>query len=33
MVSVVEEGIDVAVRIGELPDSNQHAIRVGRCDG
>ncbi|WP_448647667.1 LysR family transcriptional regulator [Pseudomonas mohnii] len=29
MVSVVEEGIDVAVRIGELPDSNQHAIRVG----
>jgi DNA-binding transcriptional LysR family regulator len=29
VVSVVEEGIDVAVRIGELPDSNQHAIRVG----
>ncbi|KAB0509252.1 LysR family transcriptional regulator [Pseudomonas moorei] len=29
IVSVVEEGIDVAVRIGELPDSNQHAIRVG----
>jgi DNA-binding transcriptional LysR family regulator len=29
MVSMVEEGIDVAVRIGELPDSNQHAIRVG----
>jgi len=26
---MVEEGIDVAVRIGELPDSNQHAIRVG----
>jgi DNA-binding transcriptional LysR family regulator len=25
---MVEEGIDVAVRIGELPDSNQHAIRV-----
>lgn len=30
VVSVVEEGIDVAVRIGELPDSNQHAIRVGQ---
>jgi DNA-binding transcriptional LysR family regulator len=29
VVNVVEEGIDVAVRIGELPDSNQHAIRVG----
>lgn len=29
VVSVVEEGVDVAVRIGELPDSNQHAIRVG----
>lgn len=29
IVSMVEEGIDVAVRIGELPDSNQHAIRVG----
>jgi len=28
-VSMVEEGIDVAVRIGELPDSNLHAIRVG----
>ena len=26
---MVEEGIDVAVRIGDLPDSNQHAIRVG----
>jgi DNA-binding transcriptional LysR family regulator len=30
VVSVVEEGVDVAVRIGELPDSNQHAIRVGQ---
>ncbi|NUT74100.1 LysR family transcriptional regulator [Pseudomonas sp. C1C7] len=30
VVSVVEEGIDVALRIGELPDSNQHAIRVGQ---
>ncbi|MHC8323144.1 LysR family transcriptional regulator [Pseudomonas sp. GB2N2] len=29
VVSMVEEGIDVAIRIGELPDSNQHAIRVG----
>lgn len=29
IVSMVEEGVDVAVRIGELPDSNQHAIRVG----
>ncbi|MGE8145933.1 LysR family transcriptional regulator [Pseudomonas frederiksbergensis] len=29
VVSMVEEGIDVAVRIGDLPDSNQHAIRVG----
>lgn len=29
VASMVEEGIDVAVRIGELPDSNQHAIRVG----
>jgi len=28
-VSMIEEGVDVAVRIGELPDSNQHAIRVG----
>ena len=29
VVSMVEEGVDVAVRIGELPDSHQHAIRVG----
>ena len=29
IVNVVEEGVDVAVRIGELPDSNYHAIRVG----
>ena len=29
VVSMVEEGVDVAVRIGELPDSNQHAVRVG----
>ncbi|VEF13783.1 LysR family transcriptional regulator [Pseudomonas fluorescens] len=29
IVNIVEEGIDVAVRIGDLPDSSQHAIRVG----
>ncbi|WP_095146207.1 MULTISPECIES: LysR family transcriptional regulator [unclassified Pseudomonas] len=29
VVGMVEEGVDVAVRIGALPDSNQHAIRVG----
>ncbi len=29
MANMVDEGIDVAVRIGELPDSGQHSIRVG----
>ncbi|MFK3740693.1 LysR family transcriptional regulator [Massilia sp. TN1-12] len=30
VVHLVEEGLDVGVRIGELPDSSLQAIRVGR---
>jgi DNA-binding transcriptional LysR family regulator len=30
VANMVDEGIDVAVRIGELPDSGQHSIRVGQ---
>lgn len=30
VVDLVEEGVEVAVRVGELPDSSLHAIRVGR---
>lgn len=29
VTNLVDEGIDVAVRIGHLPDSSHHAIRVG----
>jgi DNA-binding transcriptional LysR family regulator len=30
VVNMTEEGVDIAVRIGELPDSSMQAIRVGR---
>jgi DNA-binding transcriptional LysR family regulator len=30
VVNLMDEGVDVAVRIGELPDSTMQAIRVGQ---
>ena len=30
VVHMVDEGVDVAVRIGQLPDSSLHALRVGQ---
>ncbi len=30
VVNMMDEGVDVAVRIGELPDSSMQAIRVGK---
>ena len=30
MVNVLEEGVDVGIRIGELPDSSMQAVSIGR---
>jgi DNA-binding transcriptional LysR family regulator len=30
VVNILDEGVDVAVRIGELPDSSMQAVRVGQ---
>lgn len=30
IVNMLDEGVDVGVRIGELPDSSMQAIRIGR---
>jgi DNA-binding transcriptional LysR family regulator len=30
VVNMVDEGVDVAVRIGRLPDSSLHALKVGK---
>jgi DNA-binding transcriptional LysR family regulator len=30
VVNMMDEGVDIAVRIGELPDSSMQAVRVGR---
>jgi len=29
VVNLIEEGMDIGVRIGELPDSGMHAVLVG----
>lgn len=30
VVNMMEEGIDIAARIGELPDSSMQTVQVGR---